>query len=64
MNALDLILNITKALVPVVVELIQRGVSGEDITHDELFKRLPNELQVTVQAKIREEARRAAGMAT
>lgn len=63
-KTIDLVLTITKHLVPVVVELIQRGMTGEDITHDELMKRLPKELQVTVQARIREAAREAAGLPT
>jgi hypothetical protein len=63
-KAIGLVFTIVKELTPIVVDLIQRGMSGEDITHDELFKRLPGELQTTIQAEMREAARKAAGLPT
>lgn len=64
MNAaiIAIIADIVAGLIPVVAELVTKGIAGHDITHDELWARLPHDSRVTAHAKILFEQRKALGL--
>jgi len=60
----DVIWEAVSWFVPQVVALMERGIRGEDITHDELLAMLPRELKTSLLDKVRTERRRQLGLPT
>lgn len=51
-------------IVPELVEMFEAGVRGEDITHNDLWEKIPSELQTVLLDAIKTEQRRAQGLPT
>ena len=56
------VMEIVGAFLPIIGDLVKRGLDGEDITHDDLWLALPHDLRSATLAKIQEERRKALGL--
>lgn len=54
--------SIAAALIPKVIDAVERGVAGEDVSHADVMKALDPELRVVVLDKIKTEERKAKGL--
>lgn len=57
-----LVVEIIGGLMPIIHDLVTRGLAGEDITHDDLWQRLPHETRTAIAAKIMQAQREALGL--
>lgn len=60
----SIIAEVVKWVVKEAVEMVQKGIKGEDVSHHWLMEKMPGELKTVIQDKIKTEQRKAQGLPT
>jgi len=58
----EIVFDVIGAIKGDVVDMVKKGMAGEDISHHWVMEKIPAELQTVVQDKIKTAQRKAAGL--
>ena len=60
----EIVFDVIGAIKGDVVDMVEKGMRGEDISHHWVMEKIPAELQTVLQDKIKTAQRKAAGLPT
>jgi len=60
----EIVFDVIGAIKGDVVDMVEKGMSGEDITHHWVMEKIPKDLQTVLLDKIKTAQRKAAGLPT
>jgi hypothetical protein len=57
-----LVMDIITGLIPAVTDIVQRGIAGEDVSHEWVMDHIPDDLRTKILDEVKTAARRDAGL--